>query len=434
MTHKIFFLLIGAGLCMKGFAQPALLWPADTAKAKEMVALYSDALRHQHYEDARPSFEWLLQHAPNLSLSLYINGEKLYKALAADATDPALQQIYQEKVLALYDLRIQYFQDSGSVMHRKAYTAYQYYRNRKEKYTELMEIFETAFQSGETYFSESTLVAYMDVIRLFKLENGNPSDAEILDKYGQISEALQKRKKLGNADEIDKKLALIDGILFQTIGMDCATINERFGVPFLEQENDLIKAKRIVALSLAFKCKDAPVFLKAAKVVQKHEPDFGLAKLIAILSDAQAEYDTAEHYYQAAESLAPDPVKKAEIHYALAVHYQRREMKTAAREYALKAAQTEQFKKAAFKLVGDLYFWSFDDCKEGKSNTSDRATYMAAYEMYKKAGHNEMMEAARAQFPSRENIFQETYEEGQTIKAGCWINENVKIQSRPAQQ
>jgi tetratricopeptide (TPR) repeat protein len=216
--------------------------------------------------------------------------------------------------------------------------------------------------------------------------------------------------------------------------MDCATLQERFGMPFLEQEDDLIKAKRIVALGLAYKCKDLSVFLKAAKVVQRHAPDFGLAKLIAILSDAREEYDTADHYYLEAKSLTHDPMKKAEINYALALHYRRRDTKTLARNHALQAAKVDQYRRDAYKLIGDLYFSSSEDCKEGTSIVRDRAVYMAAYEMYKKAGHTEMMEAARAQFPTREEIFQETYTEGQVVKVGCWINENVKIQCRPEQQ
>ena len=434
MVRKIFMLSIGVGFCIKGIAQPVLHWPEDTAKAQEMVALYSDALKNQHYEEAISPFEWLLENAPNLNLSLYVNGEKLYKALASEVTDRALQQKYQERVLALYDLRIRHFQDTGSVMHRKAHAAYQYYKNREEKYEALFSIFETAFQVGKAYFTESALVAYMDVIRLYKLENGNLSDAEILNRYSQITEVLQQRKEPDNADDIDKKQALVDGLLLKTIEMDCTTISERFGAPFLEQENDLVKAKRIVALSLAYKCKDLPVFLKAAKVVQRHDPDFGLAKLIAIMSDARQEYETAERYYLEAESLASDTAKKAEIHYALALHYQRRGMKASARNHALKAADVDQYRKDANKMIGDLYFSSYEACKEEESTVSSRAIYIAAYEMYKKAGHTEMMEAARAQFPSREEVFQETYAEGQTIKAGCWINENVKIQCRPEQQ
>jgi hypothetical protein len=109
-------------------------------------------------------------------------------------------------------------------------------------------------------------------------------------------------------------------------------------------------------------------------------------------------------------------------------------MKTSAREYALKAADVDQFQKDAYKLIGDLYFSSDESCKEGKSQVSDRIIYIAAYEMYKKAGHPEMMEASRMQFPSREEIFQETFEEVQIIKVECWINENVKLQYRPEQQ
>ena len=52
------------------------------------------------------------------------------------------------------------------------------------------------------------------------------------------------------------------------------------------------------------------------------------------------------------------------------------------------------------------------------------------YEMYQKAGNSKQMEAAKSQFPSIEEIFNESYEEGQKITVDCWINESVTIQRR----
>jgi hypothetical protein len=86
----------------------------------------------------------------------------------------------------------------------------------------------------------------------------------------------------------------------------------------------------------------------------------------------------------------------------------------------------------AYKLIGDLYMTSFDDCKGGQSKVLDRGVFIAAYDMYQKSGNGEAMSAAKAQFPSIAEIFSENYEEGQVIKVDCWINQSVKIERRPA--
>jgi len=75
---------------------------------------------------------------------------------------------------------------------------------------------------------------------------------------------------------------------------------------------------------------------------------------------------------------------------------------------------------------------SYEDCKGGVSRVQDRAVFLAAYEMYKKAGNSKMMQLAKAQFPSMEEIFELSLKEGETLRVGCWINETVTIQRRPS--
>ena len=75
---------------------------------------------------------------------------------------------------------------------------------------------------------------------------------------------------------------------------------------------------------------------------------------------------------------------------------------------------------------------SYDDCKEGVSRVKDRGVFLAAYEMYQKAGDSQRMASAKAQFPSIEEIFNENMKEGESLTVGCWINETVKLERRPA--
>ena len=73
---------------------------------------------------------------------------------------------------------------------------------------------------------------------------------------------------------------------------------------------------------------------------------------------------------------------------------------------------------------------SYEDCKSGESRVTDRAVFLAAYEMYKLAGNAQQMNAAKEQFPSIEDIFNENKEEGENLTVGCWINETVSIKRR----
>ena len=96
----------------------------------------------------------------------------------------------------------------------------------------------------------------------------------------------------------------------------------------------------------------------------------------------------------------------------------------------MKASTFDTQSKAPFNLVGNLYFTSFADCKGGESKVLDRAIFIAAYDMYQKAGNSAQMAAAKEQFPSIEDIFNENYQEGQEVTLECWINTSVKLARR----
>jgi hypothetical protein len=128
--------------------------------------------------------------------------------------------------------------------------------------------------------------------------------------------------------------------------------------------------------------------------------------------------------------LTEDNIKIAEIYLKQADISYRRESKVRARDFAKMALTADPSLSEAWTLIGNLYYTSFNDCKEGENIVNDRAVYFAAYEMYRKAGNQDAMRSAKAQFPTMEEIFTYNMDVGQPIKVGCWINEVVTIQRR----
>jgi hypothetical protein len=56
--------------------------------------------------------------------------------------------------------------------------------------------------------------------------------------------------------------------------------------------------------------------------------------------------------------------------------------------------------------------------------------YLAAYDMYQRAGDAKGMARAKEQFPSKEEIFLINWSVGDTQRVSCWINETVTIRTR----
>ncbi|WP_339811465.1 hypothetical protein [uncultured Imperialibacter sp.] len=429
----IFSLLFFLGIQLVAVAQPGWNWPEDRATAEEKNALYTDFLKQDNFKAALPHLDWLLANAPDLNESLYINGAKIYEGLADNEPDAAKTVQYQEQALSMYDKRIQYFGNEGDVLNRKGYTAYKYYKDNKAKYPDLIKMFEKVYELNGVNTLDNNLLAFMDVVRRFKLTGGAITDVQVLDYYDEIMAIIDLKKATGkNLDRIEKISENIDKLLTATVTVDCEFVENNLGPKLKTDPTDLKLAKKILQLQLTGKCTDSPLFMTSSKIVNEKEPTYSLTKVIAQKLAAEGKNEEAFKYYNQAVELADDNQKKAEIYYDMARINASDGQKVAARANARKALSMDPSFSDAYTLIGNLYLTSYDDCRGGESKVKDRAVYIAAYEMYKKAGNSQGMEKAKEQFPSIGEIFEEGMKEGDVLSVGCWVQESVTLQRRPA--
>lgn len=428
--RKLLVTLIAISAAGLSVAQPGWNWPEDVETAKEKNALYVDAVKSKDYKTAINPHKWLLTNCPDLNESLYINGSKIYEGLASKESDKAKKVEYQDMALKMYDDRIKYFGDEGNVLNRKAFTAYKYYKNNKAKYKQLLELFDKTFALNGNETLDNNLMAYMDVVRRYKLSGGELSDEDVINKYGQITEVIEFKKKEDPSDRLDKILENVDKILLATIDIECPLLEEKF-VPKMRETRDPNLAKKVFQLMLTAKCSDSPSFIEAAEIVFESDPAYGLAKVIAIKYGAAGNHSQANTWYDKAIELTEDNLEKAEVYMSKAQVYSNQGLKSDARLNARKALANDPSLKDAYNLIGNLYFGSYQDCRQGVSKVDDRLVFIAAYNQYAKSGNSELMAKAKEQFPSIGEIFELGLEEGQAMTIGCWINETVKLERRP---
>ena len=430
---KPFFIVLFLG-AFSLQAQPGWNWGEQIDVAKEKNALYTDFVKAGKYKEAVKPHAWLLENVPDLNSSIYINGATIYEGLAESESDPAKVKEYQAKALEMYDLRIKYFNDEANVMNRKVFPAYKFYKGDKSKYKELFDMFKKAFEinnKGVTMYDQN-LMAYMDVVRRYKLTGGDISDTDVIDIYTEITTAIDKKRETSkNPDRLDRIADNIDKLLTSTVDLDCNFVEEKLG-PKLEQTGELKLAKKIFQLMLTGKCTDRPLAYDAAKIVNEKEPSFGIAKFLGIRAAQEGNMVEAEQFYNQAIELTDENTKKAEIFLNLARLDASKGRKVSARSNARKALAFDPTLNDAYSLIGDLYYGSFEDCKEGEKKTHDYAIFIAAYKMYQKAGDSAGMAKAKELFPSIEDIFNDGYEEGEAYQVGCWINESVVLERRPS--
>lgn len=416
-------------------AQSEWNWGDQVDVAKEKNVLYTDAKKAKNYLAALEPLNWLLENTPDLNPSIYINGVDIYEELAKKETDASKQEEYIQKGLGLFDKRMEvYPEDKADILERKSIYAYSFYKKESDKYYSVLEIFQKAFDLNKAKMNRGALVAYMDMVYKNYLYK-KLTDEQVIDTYSGISEALDEQRKNASASErekIDGSADLVDRLLTATkVEISCDFVEEKLG-PKLDQGNDVNMAKQVFRLMLKGKCLESPLAMKAAGIIQDDEPTFGVAKFLAQKNAQDGNDDKAVEYFQEAAGLTDDNSEKADMYVSIARIQMKNGQKSTSRNSARRALSFDPSYSDAYKVIGDLYMSSFNDCKEEKSQVQDRAVFIAAYNEYKKAGNSSSMAAAKAQFPSIEDIFNEGMEEGQSLTVGCWINVTVSLERRPA--
>lgn len=435
MIKSTFFALCVLTVCAS-FAQPGWNWPEDPNKkteAMEKQAYYKLLMAQSKYEEAMTPLKWLYENNPELNPSIYIQGVDCLENILKNNKDGERKARLQDSLLWMYDQRIKYFDNDGSTMDRKAFSAFKLYYRTPAKFGLLADLYAKAYEMNGPEISTFNLNPYMLLAKNYHKSAPDKMPAEkVLDIHTQISEIIEVKRKNGeNASKLDKEQAKTDAWLSSIPGiLTCEFIEEKLVPAFRADPSDISNAKKIFNYSLQAKCIDQPYWLEASETVFKAQPSYKLAYTIGNKYNASGEPSKALTYHEEAEKLATGTEEKFDALMGQAVANSKLGNKSRSRTLAYEAISVKPGSAEAYNLIGNLYFTSFDDCKEEKSQVQDRAIFIAAYDMYKKAGNNAQMEASKMQFPSIEEIFNAGKEEGQSITIGCWINTTVTLSRR----
>ena len=430
-----------AGVVTKSLAQcKEMKWPADKAKAEEQVAIYGDALKQGNPRGATAGILYMYSVAPQWNTKLYIDAADAYDKLAEKETDPAKKQVLADSLLMWYDLRIKNCGDEVNVLNRKAYASYKYNIKNKEKLAELLKLDDRVFEISGDKVSDGNLVAYITTVKANRLAfKTTPTDDEVLTRYDKIMAIIDSKiaaataaGKTADADKLRGYKDAVDGLLITIVKVDCDFVRKNLAPKFKSNPKDLPLAKKIFSFMLQGKCSDDPLALEAADAVHtlSQDKDYGIIKFLIVRYMQAGNFDRAEELTKEALPLATAPKDKSEIQMYMGSIEAKKGNYSAAREMFRQASTTDPANKDGWEKIGDLYYNSFDNCKKQQSLAQDRLVYIAAYEMYQRAGNQQLMSRAKAQFPSKEEIFLLNWQKGSTQQVGCWIGESVILNTR----
>lgn len=412
-------------------------WPENKPKAEESVAIYGDALKQGNYRAATASLQWMLTNAPNWNTKLYIEGADIYDKLAEKEADPAKKQVLIDSLMWIYDTRIKICGEEATVLNRKANALFKHSIKDKTKSADLLAMYDKVFELNGNNVTDPTLTNYMNVVRANVLFHKSLTDEQILQRYDKIMLAIDSKIKIAlekakqaDADKLKNYKDTVDGILTSLVKVDCAFVKKNLEPKFKQNPADIALAKKIFGFMLNDKCTDDPLWLEVGEAIHKVEKDFGLAKNIGVRYLSNDNMEKAEFFLKEALTLAKEPSDKAEVLIYLGGIESKKGNKIGARDLFRQSLAADPSSKEGYEKIGDLYQNSRGDCDRKISMAQDRLVYIAAYEMYQRAGNTQKMAVAKSQFPSVTEIFELSWKEGESKKIECWVGETVVLKTR----
>jgi tetratricopeptide (TPR) repeat protein len=418
------------------------IWPENKAKAEECLALYGDDFKSGKYKEAKSPLLWLIKNAPKVNRQIYIDAADLYDKAATAEADPAKKQIMIDSMLIMYDLRIASCGEEANVLNRKANASFKHNYKNKEKLPGLLELFDKVFEMNGNNVSDATLTTYMDLTDLNAKYVKNLSCDQVMARYDKLMLIIDAKVKLAleknKPADVEKlkgyKTRIEDTMIKSVTALGCATcdfVKKNMEPKWRQNPTDLGMAKKMFGFMLADKCTDEPLWLELGDImIDGGEKDFGLMKNVAIKHIGKGNMTRAEALMKEASALAKEPQDKSEALMILGSMESKKGNKMGARDLFRQANAADAKNLEALSKIGDMYFNSFDDCKKLKSQAEDRLVYIAAFDIYARAKDNQGMAKSKAQFPSKDEIFDLNWKSGETKRVECWIQTDVVLRTR----
>ena len=263
-------------------------WGQNPDVARDHFAYFSDQYDFKEYPLALKPLEWLLENAPKLHKNLYIRGEKIYKENIKIAKSVEEKISLEDKLLTLYQSRIDYFGQEAKVIQKQGKVAYLILKSRKDKeYDSLLyEFYHKILRLNTNKTYKTNLVFLTNSIITLK-NKGAFSDTDVLVGYEEIFDILnynlsqkQSKKQL---QKWKKTKQNIDKLIVANIDLNCELIQKRAKSQFHNSTKDslLIFAQRFYNYSNLINCKKSIIYLKTLETIFEAKPTVEIVLEIA---------------------------------------------------------------------------------------------------------------------------------------------------------
>lgn len=408
------------------------------------ISLFGTACKQKNYADALAPWESVYKECPRAHVNIYIQGVQIVNWQISQAKDAAEKEMLFNKLMTLFDQRIEYFTNGSKVKKAQVLTMKgQYYLMHKPQdkatvYPWFKEVVEVLGVKSSVPALQQYLVTSSEIYNA-----DNSLKVQFVNDYFKANEILEQIVANPNAKNLAKYQELkhtTDKLFFSSSAASCETLSEVYTVDVIESRKTdaefLLKAMRIFK---GLKCDDLEAYFIAAQYSHEIEPNPESAMGLAAMSFKKGEVDAAIEYFTEAEKLYEKNEDKADALFKIAQCYYEINKFSKVREYCKKSIKMNSAQGAPYMLLGVIYA---NAGKVSDDNILNRAKYWVAVDQFIKAktaeptdemikNANKMISNYSPYYPSKEDVFMHpALEEGKSYTVGSWISETTTVRAK----
>ncbi len=408
-------------------------WGSNKVEAQGKWMFLNSSLEEKNYAAALEPARWLLTNTPNLNVALYINAAKIFEKAVKAEKEPVRKKELQDTVLLIYNERVKLYGDEAYVLNRMGRVAWKYQYKDKSKLDDLYVLYKKIDEMNGPEMLTTNVTYYMHAA-CEETRKGELAEDELIDLYTHLNDILdiQTGKAAGDATKlqrIEKSRLKVEKDLLRTVTVDCDFVQDKLGPKYRAEPNMKI-AKQINGLLVSNKCISNDLYINTAEFILASEPSVERLRMTAKVYKIRNEYDSAFSKFKQALNFETDAAKKGSLYFEMANIKNSKGLNSEARSlYRQAMSEDNAIAADCYNKIGGMYMSSYNKCKSDDVLQS-RAIFIAAYNMYSKAGNSTKMNECKSQFPSTEEIFVRGKKVGDAISVKCWIGETVNLQKR----
>ena len=422
----------------------------DSIRCRQNLSLMQTSARAGDFRGALRPWTEAYENCPASSLNIFIYGATILRHFLTQETDPAARQAYVDRILGLYDRRMELF---GHQESRAIVLAF-----KTQEYMQLMEIMGEQPNHatihrwlGEALELERENIAHQDAFwhylvasqMLFHMDNAL-RDQYVRDYFrimGYIDLAIANARAEDNQASITYLESIrhsLTAAFIQSGAGDCETLTAFYAPQIEENRDNLEFLNEVLAALNAMGCRDSDLFLTVSVYIHRIQPTAQSAFGMATRAQREGDMAAAMRYFTQAAELETDDASAARALMQVASILNGQGQFARARQVAFDA-QRRHPGSGGYIFVAQLYGQSaqniFPDARRA-------FVFNAAVDLLRRAlaadsspvtvtEANRLINIYSQHFLDAETAFMLGIREGQSEHVPGWINVTTTVRFRP---